>query len=71
MRVAKSKRITAHDVTQLARFRSELDLIERLEREGVPRAVAVVRVFGEDKKEHGKKTDRNVRRVRARPRPGR
>lgn len=70
MRVAKGKRITARDVTQLERFRAELELLARLEREGVPRAVAVVRVFGENK-EHGKTTDRNVRGVRARPRPGR
>lgn len=46
MRIAKGKRITAHDGRALARFRAELQLLAKLEREGVPPNVAAARVFG-------------------------
>jgi hypothetical protein len=39
------RRITAVDAYQLARFASELRELERLERSGVSRKVAVLRVF--------------------------
>lgn len=45
MRVQKGKRITAHDAQQLARFRAELQLVERLVGEGLSRQAATRAVF--------------------------
>lgn len=43
--MSRKRRITALDAFQLRRFAAELELLAKLEQEGVSRRVAVLRVF--------------------------